>query len=404
MKTLVRAFVGEYERIFRDWGALLILVVALVLYAFFYPIPYMPEVLKEVPVAVVDLDRSELSRHLARMLDAHELIRVQVAARSVDEAERLARAGAVGGVVVIPEGFERKVRRNEQATVSAYADASYFLIYRQVLTGALEATGTLSAGIEIRRLQAQGLPADAAMRARDPLPLVARPLFNPAEGYGSYVVPAVLVLILQQTLLVGIGLVGGTSFERQQEDRAKRGAWRAATFPASLATLCGRALAYFLLYLVHLLFYFGVVFHLFGFPERAPAVTLLAFATPFLLSVIFLALAVRAAFRTRERSTQVLLFTSLPALFVAGFSWPVEAMPRWVGVMARALPSTPAIAGFLRLSQMGATLAQVRAEWLLLWGLCGTYFALAWLAEWRDQTPRESFYEKRKTTPEVVRS
>ncbi len=384
MRTFARSFLGEYERIFRDWGALLILVVALALYAFFYPIPYMSEILKEVPVAVVDLDHSETSRRLVRMLDAHELIRVSVAAETRAEAERLVRAGEVGGVVVVPEDFERRIRRNEQAAVTAYADASYFLVYRQVLTGAMEATGTLSAGIEIRRLQAQGLPPEAAMKARDPLPLVMRPLFNPTEGYGSYVVPGVLVLILQQTLLVGIGLVAGTGRERVAGGGSGgRSAAGVSRVSAALATLLGRAFAYFLLYLLHLLFYFGVVFHVFGFGQRAGAITLLAFGTPFLLAVIFLALAVRGAFRTREMSTQVLLFTSLPALFVAGFSWPVEAIPPWIAALAKALPSTPAIAGFLRLSQMGATLAQVRAEWLLLWGLCGVYFLAAWIAEWR---------------------
>jgi ABC-2 type transport system permease protein len=382
VKTLVSAFFGEYRRVFTDWGALLILVVALILYAFFYPIPYTPEVLKEVPVALVDLDQSEMSRRLMRMLDAHELLRVAAAPASLADAERLAREGIVGGIVVVPEGFDRRVRRSEQATVTAYADASYFLIYRQVLTGAMEATGTLSAGIEIRRLQSAGVPGDAALKARDPLPLVMRPLFNPTEGYGSYVVPAVLVLILQQTLLVGIGLVGGTRHEREASVPASAGRspfeW--------LQALVGRALAYLLLYLVHLLFYFGVVFHLFGFAQRGAALTLFAFGLPFLLAVIFLALTVRGIFRTREMSTQVLLFTSLPALFVAGFSWPVEAMPGWMATLAKLLPSTPAIAGFLRLSQMGATLAQVRGEWLLLWALCAMYFLMAWVAEAREST------------------
>jgi ABC-2 type transport system permease protein len=386
VKAFARALVGEYRRVFTDWGALLILVVALVLYAFFYPIPYTPEVLKEVPVALVDLDQSEMSRRLIRMLDAHELLRVSAAPGSTADAERMARAGEVGGIVVVPEGFDRRIRRGEQATVTAYADASYFLVYRQMLTGAMEATGTLSAGIEIRRLQAQGVPSDGAVKTRDPLPLVMRPLFNATEGYGSYVVPAVLVLILQQTLLVGIGLVGGTNRERAAVAPAARRAARRDVVTA-LATLVGRALAYFLLYLVHLLFYFGVVFRLFGFAQRGSALTLLAFGTPFLLGVVFLGLAVRAAFRTREMSTQVLLFTSLPALFVAGFSWPVEAMPGWVAALARLLPSTPAVAGFLRLSQMGASLPQVAAEWTLLWMLCGAYFLAAWLAEWHGAAP-----------------
>lgn len=377
MKTIARSFVGEYRAILRDGGALLVLVGALVLYAFFYPIPYTSQVLKEVPVVVVDLDASDTSRRLARMADADELLRVAARAPTLAEAERLVREGRAGGILAIPADFEKRIRRGEQASVAVYADASYFLVYRQVLTGALESIGTLSAGIEVRRLQAQGLPVDAAMRARDPLPLVTRPLFNRSEGYASYVVPAVLVLILQQTLLVGIGMVGGTRRERGH-----------ASSDGALPVLAGRAAAYYSLYLVHILFYFGVVFHLLGFPQYADAWTIWRFATPFLLAVVFLGLALTALFPSRETSIQVLLFTSLPAIFLAGFSWPVEALPRWLAAAATLLPSTPGIAGFLRLTEMGATLAQVRTEWLTLWALAGAYFVIAWAIQRRGMRHR----------------
>lgn len=384
MKVIGRSLIAEYRAIFRDGGALLVLVGALALYAFFYPIPYTPQVLKEVPLVVVDLDRSDMSRRLARMADADELLRVTASAASMSEAERLVREGRAGGVLAIPADFEKRIRRGEQASVSVYADASYFLVYRQVLTGVVESAGTLSAGIEVRRLQAQGLPLESAMKARDPLPLISRPLFNPSEGYASYVVPAVLVLILQQTLLVGIGMVAGTRRERRA----------VAAASGSLPTLLGRTIAYFTIYLFHALFYFGVVFRLLGFPQRASALAILLFTTPFLLAVIFLGFSLAAIFPRRETSIQVLLFTSLPAIFLAGFSWPVEALPRWLAAAASLLPSTSAIAGFLRLTQMGAALGQVRAEYLTLWALTGGYFLVAWaVAEWSG---RRSAQEARR--------
>jgi ABC-2 type transport system permease protein len=189
----------------------------------------------------------------------------------------------------------------------------------------------------------------------------------------------VLVLILQQTLLVGIGLVGGTVREEKRsgaaDGRAPRG--------TGLAALLGKALAYYSLYLVHSLVYFGIVYRLFGFPQRADALTLFRFVTPFLLSVIFLGLAMRTLFRSREMALQVLLFSSLPALFLSGFAWPVEALPRWLATFSKALPSTSGIPGVLRLTQMGASLPDVREEWLVLWALCWVYFVVAWIAEAR---------------------
>jgi ABC-2 type transport system permease protein len=390
VSTWLSELVAEWRRIILDPGAALILVGALALYAVFYPIPYRANVLERVPVVVVDQDQSDLSRRLVRMVDEHPLTAVVGQAGSLLEAEKAVQEGRAGGVLVIPAEFERCVRRGEQAHVGAFADASYFLVYRQALTGMLEATGTLSAGIEVRRLMAEGIPAERAMKARDPLPLVSRPLFNSAEGYAAYIVPAVLVLIPQQTLLVGMGLVGGTRRETYVGRLLRAGVSGGSEDPpytrsdTGLATLTARAFAYYALYLVHGLFYFGVVYRLYGFPVRADAWTLLQFGTPFLLSVIFLGLTLRAAFRSREMALQALLFTSLPALFLSGFAWPTEALPAWLATFAKAIPSTSAIPGFLRLTQMGASLSDVGAEWLTLWGLCGAYFVAAWMVTWRE--------------------
>jgi ABC-2 type transport system permease protein len=374
---------GEALRVFRDPGALLILVAAVALYSFFYPIPYLPQVLREVPVAAVDQDRTPLSRQLVRMVDAHSLLRVAERPASLAEAEELVRSGQVGGILVVPSGFERDVQLGRKARVGVFADASYFLVYRQVATGFLETVGTLSAGIDIRRLEARGRTETAARALRDPVPLLVRPLFNAVEGYASYVVPAVLVLILQQTLLIGIGLLGGTAVETASAAApAEQGP---ATFLGVTARLLGRSLFYLALYAVYTFLVFAVVYRVFGFPERAAALDLCLFALPFLLACIFLALALSGLFRRRETALQVLLFTSLPAVFLAGFAWPPEAVPSWLRILSLLVPSTSGIAGFLRLTEMGASLRHVGFEWLVLWALVAAYATLAWRVERRSR-------------------
>jgi ABC-2 type transport system permease protein len=373
MRGFLEALRLEGRVIRADSGALLILVIGVVAYSLFYPLPYLPQVLREVPVAIVDLDHSALSRQLARMTDATETVRARPVG-SVAEAEALVRAGRAGGMLVIPRDFERTVVRGGQATVEAWGDASYFLVYRQTLTGMVQAAGTLSAGIEIRRLRAAGF-SDARARAfRDPLPLALRPLWNPAGGYASYVVPGVLMLVLQQTLLIGLGLLGGTARERGPDPRLLAARGRRNLAPV----LLGRSTAYLALSGANALWVFVVVFHLFRFPQRGDVLSLTLFLLPFLLAVILLGLAIAPRFRDRESAMQILLFTSLPAVFLAGFSWPVEAIPaalRWLSCL---LPTTFGIAGVLRITQMGAPLGAVLREWAGLWALAALYFALAW--------------------------
>ena len=381
MKGVLKVCREEFRSILSDSGAVLILVGAVVFYSIVYPIPYRPEVLKEVPVVVVDLDRSALSRRLIRMVEANEYIRVASRADTTLQAEREVLAGRVGGLLVVPEGFERDILRGQQAHVGAFADASYLLVYRQVITGVLQAVRTLSAGIEIRRFRAGGMSEAQALAARDPLPLVLRPLFNPAMGYATYVVPAVLLLILQQTLLIGIGMLSGTERERAAPESVS-----IANHISAFQIVLGKAAAYFALYVVHCFFYFGILSRVYHLPQRADPGTLILFLLPFLIAIILMGLGLSNFFRHRETAMQALLFMSIPAIFLSGFAWPPEATPKWLRVLSYLLPSTAGISGFLRVNQMGASLQEVRFEWLVLWILCALYLSLAWGSVRRNRT------------------
>ena len=111
-------------------------------------------------------------------------------------------------------GDARRGRRDLDATVLPRVNRAF--------TGIAESTGTLSAGMEIRRLEARGTPSWQAPSSRAPLRVDMRPLFNPSESYTAYVVPAVYLLILHQTLLMGIGLLQGTERERSLHARRAR--------------------------------------------------------------------------------------------------------------------------------------------------------------------------------------
>jgi ABC-2 type transport system permease protein len=376
VRTFVRAIVDEARLVFLDAGVLIITVLAVIVYAFFYPLPYLNQVMKDVPIAVVDQDHSALGRRLVRMADGHQSIKVAAEATSMNEAEALVLDGAVSGVLVVPRGFERDVLEGRQARVTAQIDAAYLLTYNTVLGGLMESVGTLSAGVEVTRLRASGRSRDAAMRGRRPIGLDLQPLFNATSGYGTYVVPAVLVLILQQTLLIGVGMAGGARRERAAPRSSRAdGPWSAAL------QVAGRAVPYLLLYSAHAAYYFVFVPRFYGYyvPGSFGAAALLT--VPFLLATVFLGFALRALFSRRETAMQVVLFTSLPLVFLAGFAWPVEALPEWLRAAAALVPSTSAIPAYLRLTRMGAGLADVARESAALWGLAAMYFPAACAAE-----------------------
>ncbi len=144
--------------------------------------------------------------------------------------------------------------------------------------------------------------------------------------------------------------------------------------------LLGRSAAYFVLYLSISFYLLFLILRWFRFPQQGNPTNIFIFVLPFLLSCIFLGFFLSSFFRNRENSMIVLLFTSVPLIFLSGFSWPVEAMPKVFVWFSHLVPSTAGIQGFIKINQMGAQLEDIKPELFELLLLAMVYFILAALA------------------------
>jgi len=376
LEQILLAFYNEWEAIFKDRGAILILLIAVWAYPLVYSIGYQNNVIRDLPMTVVDQDNSALSRQLIRMAGATQEIEVKGKTGDFKEAKGLFLEEETKGIILIPADFEKNILRGGQAHVGLYCDASYFLIYKESLRGTLKAVGTLSAGIEIKRLMAAGTPPEMAKMQRDPVTLKSFTLYNPAGSYGSYVMPGLILVIIQQTLLVGIGMIGGARREKQKLLASAKDHEMSAIFYA----LTGRSMAYFLLYSFNLIFTQVILYHWFGFPDKGSLIDLWILMVPFLFSVIFMGLTVSLLLTRREHSIMMLVFLSPVVLFVSGMSWPVTSLPPLLYRLAHLFPSTSVIPAYLRIRTMGGTLADVRVELLFLIGQMMVYGLLAMLS------------------------
>lgn len=387
MRAVLKAAGEELRRIFALRPVFSVLVIGSVFYAFFYPQPYLNEALRNVPIAVVDVDGTSASRELARRIDATPDIAVTMVLPDLVSAEREVYARNIFGIVVIPKNFERDLLHGRASPVALYADASYFLMYQRVSGGVVAVARTLGVEVETARLIGIGVDPALAVAATDPLQLTAVPLFNPQGGYATYVLPGAFVLLLQQLLLMGVGLLGTLPGPAPGETPAS------GLPPGPLATIVGKMLAYLLVEAVILPLYLIVLPYLYGLPRLGGVIPILILAVPFVLAVGGLGLVVAAIFRSALRVQLVLATIGLPFFFLAGFAWPAEAIPESVHMVSLLVPSTSAINGFTRLSQLGAPLADARNEFLALWGLAACYGGIAWVLEIRrrrtdDRNPR----------------
>ncbi len=368
------SFTDELKTIFRDKGALLILFFAVLAYPLVYSVAYKNNVVRDIPVTFVDLDHSASSRQMIRMFGATKEISVAQEVGSMTEARQLFWDGSSKGIIVIPEGFEKKLLKGVQASISVYCDASYFLIYKETLTGTIQAAGTLSAGVEIKRLMATGAGEEQAMQQRDPMPAKFYTLYNPAGSYGSYVMPGMILIILQQTLLIGIGMIGGAGKERRNNQEVQPGI---RVRQGMFSVVLGKGMAYFLIYVPNLAFTLVYLSKWFGFPGKGSFTDACILLIPYLFSIIFLGLMVSMLFRRREHSIMSMVFISPIVLFMSGLSWPESSIPHLLNQIVHIFPSTSMIPAYLRIRTMGVSIHQVRPELLFLVGQMIVYFILA---------------------------
>lgn len=365
---------NEYRTIFSDGGVMLILIFALFIYATAYSLAYAPQVLRNVPIGVIDLSRTSTSRALTETFNAGPNTYVAYQPADMVEAKKLFFDREIYGIVYIPSDYEEKLLGGQQAVVAIYCDASYFLMYRQVFQEVVTTIGNTGAMVEFQRLIAKGANIPQAQATTQPVIYQARNIFNPYLGYGTFVMPAIIMVIIQQTMLIGIGMIGGTWREHGLYHKlCPAGRRHMSTLPIVL----GRGLVYASLYAVTCFYILGLHYRLFHYPMNGATGTILLFMAVYMAACIGLSIAVSTLFRYRENSLLFLLWTSIPLLMLSGVSYPREGIPDWLFQFGQLFPSSHGVNAFIRIQTMGASLSEVFAEIKALVILAVIYGGLA---------------------------
>ena len=364
----------EMKNTIKDEGVLIFFIIVPLLYPLLYSWIYNNEVVRDVPVVVVDQSHTATSREFIRMLDASPDVKVAYYCNSIPEAESVVGHQKANGILYFPEDFERTINRGEQAHVSIYCDMSLMLAYKAIYQTSLYVS--LNIGKERQKEMIGTVTVRDEELRTQPLEVAEEPIFNVTGGYGNAVLPGVLILILQQTLLLGIGLAAGTA---RENNRYQDLVPISKHHNGILKIVLGKSFCYFMIYCVISAYITLAVPYIFNFTMLAAPADLIRLLLPYLLSVIFFGMTVSCLVRHRENVMLLVVFTSVPFLFLTGVSWPQSSIPGvWEGI-AWLIPSTFGVRGFLRLSSMGGTFADIRTEVLALWLQAIVYFSITCL-------------------------
>lgn len=362
---IVKTFVSELRRIFHDPGVMVIFIVATLAYPLIYKAIYWNEQITNVPVAVVDLSNSPQSREFLHKWNATPDIRLTHTCTSMAEAEQLLRDQKVHGIIYFPRDFARQLADPlGQAHISLYCDMSSFLYMKAIYLSCNNVMLESMRNIQIDRYENMGVDKNFAWALVQDAPYTETALFTPTGGYGSFLIPAVLMLILHQTLFFGICMLGGTAREENDEHY-------------TFSTLIGRAGACFTIYYTLATILLCAMPRLFDIPHIGSFWDIQLLIVPYLLAVIFFSLCVSVFIRNRESGLVLLISSSLIFLFMAGISWPKEMIPDTWWYIACCIPYTHGAHAFIHINSMGASLATTANEYIALWILSAAYFILA---------------------------
>lgn len=357
-----KVWLHEMRDMFKDEGALLFVILLPLAYPLLYSWIYNNEVVREVPVAVVDNSHSQTSREFVRHVDASPDVRVAAWSNNLEEASRLVARQEVYGIILLPEDFDRQLGRMQQAHVSVYCNMGLMLTYKAIFQTCSAVAADMNSHIQIAL---SGNPTTREDQlTTHPMQVSDVPIFNNTGGYGNFILPGVLVLIIQQVMLLGIGIAYGTSYEKRRFSRLTPMYERRFGLAR---IMIGRIMGFFVLFLLIAAWVLLAVPRMFHFVQMLHFSDFLLFVVPYLLACVFFATTFSFFIRQRENVMLLVVFTSVPFLFMSGVSWPKSNIPevwQWVSWL---FPSTFGIQGFIKMNTMGGVFGDIIPEIKGLW-------------------------------------
>lgn len=380
MKNIFSPFIDVYLREFRlvskDMGLILFFVFLPLAYPIVYSLIYNPEVVRDVPLVVVDHDRSARSREMVRMLDATQEAWVIGYADDLNEARKAMASQDAFAILEIPEGFERKIGRDEQAEAVMFCDMTLLLRYRGFLVAATNVMTELGGEITIDRID-ELAPLATTIAQGDPMPIRNISMGNIENGFDSFIMPGVLILILQQAIILAIGMAGGAKRERPE----LIGYNPIDNTRSVMTTMLAQMACYITILIVPIIFLLHYVPLIFKFPMAGNNLEIFAFIMPLIFASCGVGFMLQGAIRERESVFVVWVVTSVIFLFLSGLTWPRYAMgPVWT-LVSDLVPATWGVEGFIRMNSNGASLAQVAPCYIALWIQAVVYFALGYVVQ-----------------------
>ena len=348
---------SSFSKLPSIYGVILIVAGGTVGYSILYNIIYAPNIVVNVPIAVVDENHTKLSDKYIEYLDASQGVYVYTNAVDMHQAQDLINKRTVKGIIYIPPDFESRIYRGKGSSYTIFGSTASLLYYLSIQSSTTAAMLQLNTECRDDIINSLTLTQKLSLMDAPQVNILGTPLYNQKGGYATFLIPAVLIVALFQTMVMAIGVFNGG-----KPDNKKRS-------PKNI-------ILFYCIYLLISLFVTGIIPRIFNLPDLGNYLEIYLFAALFLFATALFSTVLSFFCPDSESINLIVPFFSIGLIFLSGISFPRESMPLIWQLAYYIIPCPAAITGYIKLNSMGADLYMLRPEIITLAAQSLVYGAL----------------------------
>src|SRR5437016_2764434 len=288
-----------------------------------------------LPIGVLDLDGSDLSRTIIRMVDATPDSAVAIRVGDLAEGRGMILSGQIHGLLMLPLNLQRDVFAGRRPEVVFFYNTQTLTTGNLTVRGVNAALPTAAAGIRLSLRTAQGQPLEMAQADLQPIPVQTHALFNPTLNYVYFLltalIPSILQVIMVTTSAYSVGLDVETPYRLRILRRLGGGLWPA---------MAGKILPYTILFLLVLGLSDTLLFVGFELPLHGHSWLLIIAGLLFILSCQFLGALLALVLKPIASAASIGTLLTAPAFGFMGIGFPRLGMSAFALGYGALLPGT----------------------------------------------------------------
>ncbi len=317
--------------------------------------------IREIPLTVVDLDQSDLSRQLIKSVEASPLVKIEAYSPDAKTAKSLIFKGDVSGALIIPESLEKNVMSTEFAEVNVFVNNSNLVLGGNLQSGIYKAIASVNSDIKIKNHLKEGDYFSQAEAKSEPVSLDIHQLFNPFGNYAYFLVVGLLpVMLIVFTFLISIYALGSELKESTAGELMK------VANNNIINAISGKYIPYTIMFFVDAMIMNLIIFRVLEAPFKGNLWVILL--SEFLLIIAYQAISVLFLAVTNNMRLSLSLGSaySLLSFTFSGLTYPFIAMPLIANIVSWIFPYTFWLHIFLGESLRGQPFYSLQMDFIIL--------------------------------------